>query len=145
MRYIVIDDVGVDFFAQEFNTKKEAIDYAEYEWSCMSEYDKKRRDAYFVIESINPDVEAPDHYDGTLIWDHEFVISKNVRKGKSVKFEHDGIEFLIVVTGNYCECYAACQFQFGFKLGQNGYTEDMDDLIELLIINYENGIIIIEE
>ena len=65
--------------------------------------------------------------------------------GCAVEFHHDGIEFLITVINNFANCFAESQYQFGFELGQDGYIESMDELIEMLICNYENGNIFIEE
>ena len=33
----------------------------------MSDSDKKHTTAYYVLESVNPDVESDDHYDGDII------------------------------------------------------------------------------
>lgn len=68
-----------------------------------------------------------------------------IKSGKCIKFEYDGIEFEISVIDNYCKCYAESRYQFGFELGQDGFTETMDDLTEMLINNYENGNIFIED
>jgi hypothetical protein len=68
-----------------------------------------------------------------------------IKSGESTTFKYDGISFLITVIDNFCECYAESQYQFGFELGQDGFTESMDDLTEMLINNYENGNIFIEE
>lgn len=68
-----------------------------------------------------------------------------IKSGESATFKYDGISFLITVIDNFCECYAESKYQFGFELGQEGFTESMDDLTEMLINNYENGNIFIEE
>lgn len=71
--------------------------------------------------------------------------AKNLKEGRSIKFEYDGHEFMFTVISNYCECYADNYYQFGFELGQKtlwnpeGKTETDDELIEMLINNYENG------
>ena len=52
---------------------------------------------------------------------------------------------MITLVNNYCECYAERQYQFGFELGQDGHTENMDELIDMLVNNYNNGNIFIEE
>lgn len=64
--------------------------------------------------------------------------------GAAINFEYEGIEFLITIINNFCECYAEDQYQFGFELGQNGHTESANELIDMLIANYENGNVFIE-
>lgn len=67
MKYIVMDFVDGDFFNNEFNSKEEALQEAEGQWECLTRLDKKRRTAFYVLESINPDEDAPDHYDGGIV------------------------------------------------------------------------------
>lgn len=67
MKYILIDVKNGDMFNEEFNTADEAIAEAERQWDNMSEYDKKQRTDFYVLESINPDEEAENHFDGQVI------------------------------------------------------------------------------
>lgn len=67
MKYIVIDTRKNDEFTKEFEKAEEAIAWAEYEWSRMTEHDKKDCAAYYVLESVNPDEDADDHLDGNPI------------------------------------------------------------------------------
>ena len=68
MRYIVIDErKSGDFFTEEFENKDEAIKTAEYDWNRRTNYDKKHTDRYYVLESVNPDEDADDHFDGDII------------------------------------------------------------------------------
>lgn len=67
MKYIVIDCKNGDEFTEEFETKEEAINYADANWNGLSDYDKKQRDNYFVLESVNPDEEAENHFDGDIV------------------------------------------------------------------------------
>ena len=46
---------------------EDAMEYAEYSWNCMSDSDKIRTTAYYLLESVNPDEESDDHYDGDII------------------------------------------------------------------------------
>ena len=69
MRYIVIDErKSGDFFTEEFESKDEAINSAKYEWNHRAEYDKKYTEAFYVLESVNPDEDADDHFDGNPIF-----------------------------------------------------------------------------
>ena len=67
MKYIVIDERKNDFFTEEFESKDEAIKTAKSDWDRRTEHDKKRTVAYYVLESVNPDEDADDHFDGNPI------------------------------------------------------------------------------
>ena len=67
MKYIVIDERKNDFFTEEFESKDEAIKTAKSDWDRRTEHDKKRTEAYYVLESVNPDEDADDHFDGNPI------------------------------------------------------------------------------
>ena len=68
MRFIVIDErKSGDFFTEEFNDKDEAINSAKYDWNHRTEYDKKCTEAFYVLESVNPDEDAGNHFDGDII------------------------------------------------------------------------------
>jgi len=70
MRFILIDQIlNGDMFNKEFETKEEAVKKASSEWESLSDSDKKRRESFYVIESINPDEEAEDHFDGDIVWE----------------------------------------------------------------------------
>lgn len=67
MKYIVIDTRKNDEFTKEFDKADEAIKFADYEWSRMTSHDKKECAAYYVLESVNPDEDADDHFDGNPV------------------------------------------------------------------------------
>lgn len=70
MRFILIDQIlNGDMFNKEFDTKEEAVKKASSEWEALSDSDKKRRESFYVIESVNPDEEAEDHFDGDIVWE----------------------------------------------------------------------------
>lgn len=48
MKYAVIDQTTHDWFTDLYDTQEAAINAADYEWGVMTEYDKKRRESYFV-------------------------------------------------------------------------------------------------
>lgn len=68
MRYIVIDERKNDFFTEEFESKDEAIKTAKSDWNRRTEHDKKRTERFYVLESVNPDEDADDHFDGNPIF-----------------------------------------------------------------------------
>ena len=69
MRYIVIDErKSGDFFTEEFDSKDEAINSAKYDWNHRAEHDKKRTERFYVLESVNPDEDADDHFDGNPVF-----------------------------------------------------------------------------
>lgn len=48
-------------------TTKKALAWAEYSWGMLTDREKKERTAFYVLESVNPDEDAEDHFDGDPI------------------------------------------------------------------------------
>ena len=68
MKYILIDWVkDGDMFTEEFETAEEAVKTASYEWEHLSTHDKNKRSEFYVLESVNPDADAEDHFDGNEV------------------------------------------------------------------------------
>ena len=70
MKYLVVDNqmqYGATEEIKEFEILEDAMEYAEYSWNCMSNSDKMHTTAYYLLESVNPDEESDDHYDGDII------------------------------------------------------------------------------
>lgn len=67
MRYLVIDELKNEIFVEEFETEIEAIKKADAEFNSLTPGDKKRRVAFYVLESVDPDPESVDHFDGDII------------------------------------------------------------------------------
>lgn len=68
MRYLVIDqNTKYDEFVEEFNTKEEAITFADNEWKGMVKADRDKRVAFYILESVDPDPESDDHFDGDFV------------------------------------------------------------------------------
>lgn len=67
MKYMVIDSVNGDEFIKEFDAVEEAIEYADVSWGHLSDYDKKHRDAFYVLESVDPDEDSEHHFDGDYV------------------------------------------------------------------------------
>lgn len=67
MKYIVMDETKTDIFTVEFDNLPDAINYADIAYGCLTNYDKKQRIAFYVLESVNPDEEAEDHHDGEIL------------------------------------------------------------------------------
>ena len=66
MRYIVMDERNGDLFNTEFNNLEEAVKEADKQWGYLTAREKTERQIY-VLESANPDDEAPDHFDGNVV------------------------------------------------------------------------------
>ena len=78
MKYLVVDELKrMDTFIDEYNNKEEAIQAAKRDFDMLVDTDKKERMNFFVLESVNPDEEAENHWDGDIIC--EFM-----RDGKEV-------------------------------------------------------------
>ena len=68
-----------------------------------------------------------------------------LKSGKAFSFEYDGIRFAFTVINNFCECFANEYFQWGFELGQEGHIESSEELEVMVINNYKNGNIVLED
>lgn len=71
MRYIVMDarrDGTGDVFTTEHETMQEAVWEGKRQFDNLTEAEKTVR-VIIVIESINPDEDAPDHYEGMPVWE----------------------------------------------------------------------------
>lgn len=66
MKYLVITSYTTDEFVSEFETKEEALAHADRIWGSTSDADKKKG-RFYVLESVNPDEDAENHYDGNII------------------------------------------------------------------------------
>lgn len=71
MKYLVIDERKHDEFVEEFDTKEKAIAFADDEWERMAKADKDSTVAYYVLESVNEDEEAEDHFDGDIVKEYK--------------------------------------------------------------------------
>ena len=71
MKYLVIDQRKYDEFVEEFDKKEEAIAFADDEWGRMAKADKDSTVAYYVLESVNEDEEAEDHFDGDIVKEYK--------------------------------------------------------------------------
>ena len=70
MKYIVFDEMknGTgDIFSTEHETKEEAIAAAQRQWEHLTFREQRQRNVY-VLESVNPDEDAMDHFDGNTVW-----------------------------------------------------------------------------
>lgn len=69
MKYIVINKMSniMDIEAKEFATAEDAIAYADNDYNLMSDNDKKHLEYYYILESVNPDEEAENHFDGDTV------------------------------------------------------------------------------
>jgi len=69
MKYIVIEAINNgDQFEKEFDDLTEARNYADDTWKHLT-MTEKAETSVLVLESANPDEDAPDHYDGAIIID----------------------------------------------------------------------------
>lgn len=67
MKYILMYDCGSHIFTKEFENEQEAIEEGQRDFDSLTEYDKKRRNAFYLLESVNEDPEADDHFDGDVL------------------------------------------------------------------------------
>lgn len=55
MKYIVMDVTEGGIFTNEFDNLDDAIKAAGIEWNRLSYYDKRKRQEFYVLESIDSD------------------------------------------------------------------------------------------
>lgn len=70
MEYIVVDEPrngSGDMFTKEFDNEEEAIAEAKDQWYHLTSEEKNKRKVY-ALKSVNPDVDAADHFNGDYIW-----------------------------------------------------------------------------
>lgn len=66
-KFIVMDFTKSDIFIEEFDTEEAARHYADDAWDRLTKYDRNRREAFYILESANPDEESEDHFDGEYV------------------------------------------------------------------------------
>ena len=69
MKYILFDkrDDG-KIFTEEFENKEEAIRMADITWErYITDTEKRHIVEFYVLESVNPDEDAEDHWDGNYV------------------------------------------------------------------------------
>lgn len=71
MKYVVCMTRDGDGFTKEFDSKEDAIKYADSEWQHLSEHDKRHHSEFYIIKSANPDEDADNHLDGDVVKDYQ--------------------------------------------------------------------------
>ena len=69
MKYILFDkrDDG-QIFTEEFENKEEAIRRADITWErYITDNEKRHIVEFYVLESVNSDEDAEDHWDGNYV------------------------------------------------------------------------------
>lgn len=69
MKYIYISGTEHDQDVTESDNKEELIELAKRDWARMCADDKKRTFVHYVLESVNPDEDADNHFDGNILFD----------------------------------------------------------------------------
>lgn len=67
MKYILTIGTRGNEEIREFADADKAIKEGDYIWNHMCEADKKATQYMYVLESINPDEDADNHFDGERI------------------------------------------------------------------------------
>lgn len=67
MKYIIITGCKGSEWTEEHETKEQAIKAADKEYNHMNECDKKNTSYMYILESVNPDEDAPNHFDGDIV------------------------------------------------------------------------------
>lgn len=111
MKYILIDEVNGDQYTSESNDFEALAKKAEREWSYLTDAEKENRSAFFIIESINPDEEAENHFDGNVLKDwkekNKFKEMLN-RHHLSIKQASDRFDIPYRTVQNWAAGYREC-------------------------------------
>ena len=67
MKYILIDDCSTDVYTSEFDNQADAISAGNDQFDRLTKSDLKRRKAFYVLESVNADENAENHFDGDIV------------------------------------------------------------------------------
>lgn len=70
-RFIFIEETNTDSFAKEFDSEEEAIKHGDYCWERNTAADRKKLTACYILKSINPDVDADNHFDGDIVKEYK--------------------------------------------------------------------------
>lgn len=69
MKYLVIrkQKRSMDEEVNEFESLEEAINFSDSEFNYYCENDRKNCEYFFILESVNPDEDSENHYDGNYV------------------------------------------------------------------------------
>lgn len=68
MRYVLMDvRKNEEIFCEEFDDLDAAIAKGQKDWDSLTEKEKKNVESFYVLESVNPDETADNHYDGNFV------------------------------------------------------------------------------
>lgn len=67
-KYVLIDERDVDVFEKEFDTAEAALREGCFDWDRMTKNERKACKSFYVLESVNPDEEAENHFDGDIVF-----------------------------------------------------------------------------
>ena len=65
--YILMDCNGGDIFTETFDNEADAVKAGDYEWEHLTELDKKKRSAFYVLRSVADDIDAENSFDGDVV------------------------------------------------------------------------------
>lgn len=104
MKYIVRDipknGIG-DEFDKEFDVLEDAVEEAKNQWDHLTYAEQKKRTVY-VLESVNPDEDAENHFDGNYVWTSEQKYEVDITNADGVT---SPVDTIIAPTGYTAEDY----------------------------------------
>lgn len=107
MKYIVRDipknGIG-DEFDKEFDVLEDAIEEAKNQWDHLTYAEQKKRTVY-VLESVNPDEDADNHFDGNPVWTSEQKYEVDLITYQETNKVISPIDTIVAPTGYTAEDY----------------------------------------
>lgn len=65
MRYVLMDvRKNAEIWSEEFDDLDAAIAKGQNDFDSLTDKEKKNVESFYVLESVNPDETADNHYDG---------------------------------------------------------------------------------
>lgn len=64
----IADTIDAEIWSDNYTTPEYAITELRDEWERMPAHDRRKTNAAYVLETVNPDPDAPDHFDGDVIY-----------------------------------------------------------------------------
>ena len=65
--FLVVTVKDENVYSDEYESLNEAEKSADYRFSLLTKYDRKKTEAFYILETINPDPEAENHFDGNIV------------------------------------------------------------------------------
>lgn len=145
MKYISVDDVvnrygqALESFSHEFYTLEKAKSDANNNWTHLSEYEKTNRKVY-ALESVNPDEDAEDHYDGDIVYRPDVLVGnlRRITKTHLGKFKTPMTLCFDYVSEENEELTASASVWMDSYINEMSFEENIEAECDAIVDNLED-------